>query len=549
MQATSQTTPPDPKIDRMALRAELERMLEEGARDSLLDLVLNVVEQLAAENNKLAWRLHAALRQLYKKKSEKISPNQLALFLSQLTSEQSKLAEVELPPDKKPSDEEKLIERRSSPKAPHKKPFPDHLRREIRNIPVPEEKTVCQECGEVKKPMGFETRTIWEFKPAEFFIIEEHLEKRACKACQSGVTTAEGSPKPIEGGRPGPGLLSQIVTSKARDACPLYRQAQIYKRSGIELSSSTLGDWFAFAADMLEPIWKYARHATLSTTYLISLDDTGMPVLDRENANGIKRGHIWTYLGDQNRIAFCDYTPTWEGAGPRRVLDEFQGTVVQSDGYAGIDAFFERPFAPLRAGCMDHLRRKWVAAMQAGDARAAVVVSLIGKLYAVEATARTDGVDPPELLRRRQEQSKPIVDRLLRIIVDLHAVALPKSPLGKATTYAINQWETLVVFLDDPRVPLANAHVERHQRRTALVRKNSLFAGSDDGARRLAIIQTIVVLCELHNVSMFEYLRDVLANIASGWPQSRIDELLPDTWAANQKREQADTERVVAAGA
>ncbi len=131
------------------------------------------------------------------------------------------------------------------------------------------------------------------------------------------------------------------------------------------------------------------------------------------------------------------------------------------------------------------------------------------------------------------------MDQLQRVVADLHQGLVP---LGKATTYAIRQWDTLTVFLDDPRVPLSNAHVERQQRRTALVRKNALFAGSDEGAKRMAILQTIVVNCELHGLEMFAYLRDVLGKLAADWPQSRLDELLSDAWLAEQKRQNLDAQ-------
>jgi hypothetical protein len=128
------------------------------------------------------------------------------------------------------------------------------------------------------------------------------------------------------------------------------------------------------------------------------------------------------------------------------------------------------------------------------------------------------------------------MDRLQRMIADLHAGAVPKSPLGKATTYAINQWSTLVVFLDDARVPLSNIQVEQQQRRPVLARKNFLFSGSDDGARRIAILQTIVVNCALAKVPIWQYLRDTLARLADRWPKSRIAELTPAAWAAAQKQ-------------
>jgi transposase len=529
------------KPDTTAFRAQLSRLLDDGQRDVLLETVMALVEQMASQNDQLMWRLQTALSQLYRKKSEKISPEQLSLFLARLSQEKAVQAEVEgLEPQSDPEAEQTSTEpakpppaNKARPKQPHKKPFPDHLRREIRLIPVPAEECQCPNCRAEKEPMGYEKREIWEYKPGEFYVVEERLEKRVCKKCQEGVVTAEGTPKPIEGGRPGPGLLAQIVTAKFREGMPLYRQSQSYEKSGILLSPSTLGDWTAASADLYEPVHQEARRQTLSR-YLISLDDTGMPVLDREHPRGIRRGHIWTYVGDQNQVAFCEYTPDWKKEGPCGVLEEFTGEVVQGDGYAGIDQVFRGPDPPIRAGCMDHCRRRFVKAMQSGHAEAAVAVSLIGKLYHVEAEARREQADPDELLRRRRELSQPVMDQLGRIVADLHNRVVPKSPMGKATTYAIHQWQPLSVFLADPRVPISNAHVERQQRRTAILRKASLFAGSDEGGRRMAILETAVVNCELANVPLFEYLRDVFAKLSGNWPNSRIAELLPWAWLANR---------------
>jgi hypothetical protein len=224
-------------------------------------------------------------------------------------------------------------------------------------------------------------------------------------------------------------------------------------------------------------------------------------------------------------------------------LAGFRGQVIQSDGYAGLGPIFARPNGPRRAGCMDHCRRPFVKALDAGDARAAVVISVLRDLYAVEAQASADGVDLDELLRRRQRDSRPLVDRLHRIIGDLAGRATPKSPLGKTVGYAIHQWPTLIVFLDDPRVPLSNAHVERQQRRTAVGRRNFLFAGSDDGARRFAMLHTLIVNCDLVGAPPFEYLRDIFGRLAADWPQARIRELLPAAWLADQRRQQPPADR------
>ena len=406
---------------------------------------------------------------------------------------------------------------------------------------MPEAQRRCA-CGADKVCIGYEPQVLWEFDPAQFYLLERLREKLACKQCEeNGVQKARAPGKPIDGGRPGPGLLAQIVTAKEHDSTPLYRQSKIYQRGGIHLAPSTLGDWHAAAADLYEPVWRALRTDALGS-YLLSLDDTHMPVLDREDARGIKKGHIWTYIGDERRVAFCEYTPTWSGTFPQNVLREFTGQIIQGDGYAGIDQVFRGLDPPLRAGCMDHCRRKFVKALEAGVVSAAVVVKLMQDLYAVEAQARVDQLDAEALLARRQEQSRPLMDRLRRIIADLHGSAVPKSLLGKATRYAVNQWSTLVVFLDDDRVPIANAHVERQQRSTALGRKNYLFAGNDEGARRLAILQTVVVNCDLLGISMWHYLRDTFQRLGDDWPHSRLAEPLPSAWAAAEKAKKADAQ-------
>ena len=516
-----------------------------GVQDEALRLILGLLDSMASQNQALQFRLDAALRQLWSRKSEKVSPDQLALFLAKLPPVESTPAgqaessakEAEAPASQESTEQSGSQEpARSRPK---KRAFPPDLPRRREEVRVPDEERWCA-CGREKTFIGHEVQTLWEFVPGSFHLLERCREKLACKKCEEeGVTTAPAPGKPIDGGRPGPGLLAQIVTAKEHDSLPLYRQSQIYERSGIHLAPSTLGDWHAVAADMYEPVYEILKAQTLGR-YLLSLDDTPMPVLDREDPRGVCKGRIWTYLGDFDQIGFCEYTKTWEGEAPRELLAQSKAKVVQGDGYAGIDRHFSGPDPPRRAGCNDHCRRKFVKAMQAGDARAALVVEIYRHLYAVEAEAVDKKLDANARLTLRTEKSRPLFERLHRVISELHRVAVPKSPLGKATTYAIRQWPTLGVFLDDGRVPISNAHVERQQRRTALGRKNYLFAGSHDGARRLAILQTVAVNCDILGISMWHYLRDVFARIADRLPRARYGELTPQSWAAAQKAQQAD---------
>src|SRR5512144_54550 len=536
-------------MDVPALRAQLEELAAAGEHAQVFETLFEILERVTRDHRDLAARYTSMLRGMYRSKSERISADQLALFFAQLPAHEADQAPDEPPPAPAPPPGPVEDNGGAPPPGPQKpakpkhggrKPVPPSMRREIVKIPVVGDELRC--CDAEKKLIGTRVRITIEYRPGEAYAREEHAEVRACGICEGNVTTAPTTAPPIEGARPGPGMLAQIVTSKNSDAVPLERQSKILARGGARVAPSTLGDWYARAADLIEPLWQALRDDTLSR-YLISVDDTGMPVRDRAHARGIKRGHIWTFLGDGGEVAFCEYTPDWKGSRPQAILAGFRGQVIQSDGYAGLAPIFARPNGPRRAGCMDHCRRRFILALEAGDARAAVVVSLLREIYAVEAQARADGVDLDELRHRRQRDSRPLVDRVHLIIGDLAGRATPKSPLGKAVAYAVNQWSTLILFLDDPRVPLSNAHVERQQRRTAIGRKNFLFAGSDDGARRFAILHTLIVNCDLVGAPPFEYLRDIFRRLADDWPMSRIRELLPAAWLADQRRQQQPPDR------
>ena len=534
-----------------ALRAQLETLAAAGEHAQVIATLFELLEKVMRDHSDLAARYTSMLRGMYRSKSERISPDQLALFLAQLPANEPTKPpdEPEPPPAPEPpspvegdGDAPASGPKPAKPKRGGRKPLPPSMRREIVPVPVPDDERRC--CDAEKRLIGTHIRLTIEYRPGEAFVREERAEVRACKICESNVVTAPTTPPPIESARPGPSMLAQLVTAKNSDATPLERQSKILARGGAPIAPSTLGDWYAGAADLAQPLWKALRDDTLSR-YLISLDDTGLAVLDRGHARGIKRGHIWVFLGDGGEVGFCDYTPDWKGKWPQATLADFRGQVIQSDGYAGLGPVFARPNAPRRAGCMDHCRRPFMKALDAGDARAAVVVSVMREIYAVEAQARADEAALEELLRRRQRDSRPLVDRLHRIIGDLAGRATPKSPLGKAVGYAINQWSTLILFLDDPRVPLSNAHVERQQRRTAIGRRNWLFAGSDEAARRFAILHTLIVNCDLVGAPPFEYLRDVFGHLAADWPMARIRELLPAAWLANQRRQQQPPDRAV----
>jgi len=337
---------------------------------------------------------------------------------------------------------------------------------------------------------------------------------------------------------PGPGLLANIVVEKFQDSMPLYRQAQQYQREGVSLSPSTLGDWASFGLDVLEPVAERIFERVLGQDYVRG-DDTGIPVLDRDHPNGIRRGHMWAFVGDKE-VAFR-YAPSWHAKHPEALLQDFRG-YLQGDGYAGYGAMMreDEPSEPIvpdshRLGCGMHLRAKFEKAAKAGDARAAVALAYFKPIYRIEASCKKEQLSPEARLARRQQQSLPYVDALFDWINDIHSRLIPKTPLYIATHYALNQEAAWRRCFTDGRFEIDNGEVERQIRRVALGRKNYLFAGSEKGAQRLAVGYTVFGSCHMNGVNPLVWATDVIGKLQAGWPMSRLDELLPDMWAKTSR--------------
>jgi len=324
-----------------------------------------------------------------------------------------------------------------------------------------------------------------------------------------------------------------VLVSKYKDHLPLNRLSGIFARDGVQLRTSTLSDWVGAGADMLQPLAREIECRVLKA-HVLQSDDTKLRVLDRSHPNGIKRGHMWVYLGDNTWAAFV-YTPDWKQEWPLSFLEGREGWVLV-DGYKGYDKLFTLPGSrALEVGCWSHARRYFVEAFEAKDLRAARPLELIGQLFDVEAQASKEGVDESERLRRRQQRSQPLLKELWKWVEATHAAENPKSPLAAACRYAINQWAPLGRFLEDGRLPLHNNASELRLREVAVGRKNYLFAGSDTGAERAACVYTLMATCMLSGVNPWAYLADVLEKLACGWPQRRIEELLPPMWKASRQ--------------
>lgn len=342
-----------------------------------------------------------------------------------------------------------------------------------------------------------------------------------------------GSGSPNSGGLPTEATVAHVLVSKYADHLPLYRQAQIMSRQGIDLDRSTLADWVGRAAYELRPVFN-ALIADLKRSTKLFMDETGAPVLD-PGSRKTKTGYFWALARDDHPwgggappgVAFT-YAPGRGGVHAERILRGFSG-ILQVDGYAG----YNRLIAPERVGpnirlayCWAHARRKLVEITRNGSAPIAEDgVKRIGELYRIEAELRGRG--PEARLAGRQERSEPLVADMQAWLIHHRARAATKSPLGEALAYIAKYWDGLKLFLTDGRIEIDNNSVERTIRPIALNRKNALFAGHDAGAENWATIASLIETCKRNAIDPQAHLTATLTAIVNAHKQSRVDELLP----------------------
>jgi len=483
-------------------------------------LIATLQEQLThtqRENTVLRHQLDVLCRRLFGKKSEKVDPRQLTLALEQLANEPGAVTDpIEMDSGETP------VRAHPRRRPTGRRPLPAHLPRQRCEIDVPNHAKVCG-CGHAMTRIGDVVSEKLEYVPASFFVLETARLKYACPRCHDGVVEATAPPQALEKSLAGEGLLAHVVVSKYVDHLPLHRLEGIFVRHGLDLSRTTLCGWVADVATALTPIGEQLRRDVLAATYL-QTDDTTVTVLDERG--GSFKGRLWTYLDPLASQVVFDATATHERDGPEAFLGDFRG-YLQADAYTGYDALYASGRIT-EVGCWAHARRRFVEAL-ATDPQAALVVALVQQLYQVE---RAGGdLDVSARCALRQAQSVPLLAQIDAVRHDLARTVLPKSPLGDALRYLANQWMALQRFVDDGRLNIDNNRAENQLRIVAVGRKNWLFAGSFEGARRAALLYSLVQSCKLVEVSPFVYLKDVLLRVATH-PQRLIHQLTPKGWAA-----------------
>jgi transposase len=392
----------------------------------------------------------------------------------------------------------------------------------------------CPCCNNIRKRIGEESSWQIEYVPGHFERVEHVRFKYTCSHCEANaenprIELAEKPSQPIDKGMPGPGLLAFVVTSKFSEYLPLYRQEDLFERSGFSISRATMSVWCGDVAELIRPLYNRMVGRVLDS-HLICTDDTTMPMLS-PGLGKTKTARLWVYIGDKdNPYDVFDFTLSRNRDGPARFLKDFKQTLM-ADGYGGYDGIVVGNEIR-RAGCWAHARRKFVEAEKTHPQIAKEAVEWIAKLYAIEHQAKDLSVEDRAALRAHQ--SKPILDQFHQRLSQWKLQLLPKHPMSQAAAYALNQWKELNVFATDGAVPIDNNISERDIKRVVLNRKNSLFVGNERGGHTAAILSSITSTCRRHGIDPQRYLTQLLTNLPDT-PMSQLDRWLPDQWAADHR--------------
>jgi transposase len=498
------------------------------------DAALAERDRLLTQNDHLRHLLKELQRARFGQKSEKLDPDQLKLGLEDI---EQAIATCEAEEEKK------------NPRAPSTRKrdgnrghLPKHLPRI--HVTVAPEDTHCPCCSGTMHVIGEETSERLDVIPAQYRVIVTHRPKYACRACEGTVVEAPAPAHLIQGGLPTEAMVADVLVAKYGWHLPLYRQAQMLKSQGLDVERSTLALWVGYAAAELKPVYLRLIEKVLAAAKL-AVDETPVKVLDPGRGR-TKTGYFWTMARDDRAWGASDapavvysYAPSRAGLHAQKLLASYRG-IVQCDGYAAYKMLDQNRIT--LAFCWAHVRRKFFDIAKTGPAPIAEeALRRIAELYAIDKTIR--GRSPEERVVLRQEQGKPVVDALKAWLEARLGEVSGKSTMAEAIRYALSHWHGLVRFLDDGRVELDTNIVERSMRPVALNRKNALFAGHDEGGANWAVLASLIETCKLNEVEPQAYLADVLRKLVNLWPQARLDELMPWSWAAEQN---TDNQRAVA---
>lgn len=457
--------------------------------------------------------LKLQLSQVYKLingfKSERFSPevleHQLSLFAPQETTPKETVSK------------ETITYTREKQKHPGRHALPEHL-------PVTEVIIEPEQDTTGLKKIGEEITETLEYSPASL-VKKRTIRPKYAKKEGEGVLIAQLPCRPLEKSIAEASLLAYILVSKFVDHLPFYRQIQRFHRDfGWEPASSTLSDWMSGCCELLEPLYNTLKQKILASGY-IQADESPIKVLDSDKKGSTHQGYQWVYHDPTGKLVLFDYRKGRGQHGPKELLQGYQG-YLQCDGYTVYDKIGADP-AITTAGCLVHARRKFNDALDNDKARSEKALRFFSTMYQQERILKeTAGEDFEMRKTLRLQKIQPLVQELKTWIETEQYSILPKSAIGKAMSYFLNQYPKFEAIFEDGRIELDNNRIENAIRPMALGRKNYLFAGSHKAAQHAALIYSFLGSCKMQGVNPQTWLQQTLEKLPDHNIQ-KLEELLP----------------------
>jgi transposase len=547
----------------------------------VLELLATVQEQ-ERDRAALEHRLAVLLARLYGPRTERFDPNQ---------PRRGPAAEAAAAPPPAAAATAAKPKRRCRPHG--RRRLPENLPREPKHHELSEAARICPGCGQVRVDIGVDKSEQLEYQPASLRVIEHFVHKYVCPCCSKPAAPAAGPPRgpsqesapmpshesgapsgppapgpldgpaaplaprpgatdgdrapgpaaavviaaakpamPIAKGLPGPGLLAHLIVSKYVDHLPLHRLEHIYERQGLFLPRSTLCDWLAACAALLQPLYEQLVAVVLQSRALHT-DDTTVKLQD-PRSHQLSTARLWAYLGDAaHRYNAFDFTINRKRDGPQQFLANYQG-YLHADAFSGYDGLYLPDPATARAriievACNAHARRKFYEARTSDAQRSHQALAYYRQLYELESGARNLHFTDGQRLQMRQDLSVPILAQFHDWLVQQRPAVLPKSPMAEALGYALNNWSALVRYTEAGFLAIDNNVAEREMKRIAIGRKNWLFVGSPQGGQTAAVLMSFTSTCQRVGIEPWAYLHDVLGRLPT-IPAGQLGDLLPDPW-------------------
>lgn len=412
-------------------------------------------------------------------------------------------------------------------KKPGRKPLPSNLPYIEHIQDINEADKQCP-CGCALTHIGNETTEQLDVFPQVTYRVINIRKKYACKSCEETIITAKSPKQPFPKSIATAGLVASVIDAKFNRHLPLYRQEDIFKSMGVEISRTNLSNWVVKAAELLKPI--VDAMATQIKEYDVAYaDETVLQVLNEQGKCATSTSYMWLFSGGppQKRCFVYQYHPSRQDAIAKQFFESFKGYLHADcySAYVNLDKTRVKHVA-----CIAHARRYFVDVVKATKNKpgiAKTAVEWFAKLYTIEKQLKEDKATTEQIAQARFAEAKPILAQFKQWLLTQQKTVLPKSPLGKALYYSIKHWDSLTQYINDGRLEIDNNRSERAIKPFVIGRKNWLFNTSTKGADASSILFSLVQTCKEHNVDVFAYFKFALESVTKCNNEQEIQLLLP----------------------